>query len=320
MVDKHRRLIRIYLSALGATLVLFTAAPARSQQADDKVSTSISPVTFELNANPGEIITNIIKVTNVGSEPVNYVMSTEPFIGNETGQATVIPGDQDPNPELALKDWVTTSPSKFTLAPKAQQLVTVTINIPKDAEPGGRYGTILAGTDHSKNAIDGTGAKVGQKVGTLVLLRVQGVINYLAYVKSFEASQKLYEQAPVTFSTRIHNESTVHIKPKGFITLANFFDKKVAEIPFDERNVLPASDRLLPTVTGDTKLPIGRYSATLALVYGDKNEILTATTSFIIFPWKTGVPIIIVSLLVLWFLIARRQRIGAALRILVGRQ
>lgn len=318
MVAQNRRYLLV-LTTYISLFFIFSLTPAHSQTSDEKVSTSISPVTFELTAVPGETISNIVKVTNVGTESISYVMTVEPFVGNELGQATVIPSGEDKNPELALKDWVTLSPAKFTLAPKEQKLVTAKIIIPKNAEPGGRYGTILAGTDHSQDAIDGTGAKVGQKVGTLVLLRVQGVIAYKAYLKSFAASQKMYAHSPVTFSTRIHNESTVHIKPKGFITLVNFFGKKVADVPFEERNALPASDRLLETIS-DQKLPIGRYTATLAIVYGDKNETLTAATSFIIFPWKTGVPIIIGGVIVLWFLAARHQRIIAAIRILAGKQ
>jgi len=309
--------VRVGLFSL---LTIFFLSNFNSTKAqEDSLSTSISPVTFELNANPGETITNIVKVSNLSTIKQSYVMEVEPFIGNELGQATVVNSENDPQPELALKEWVSLTPAKFSLAPKAQQLITVTITIPKNAEPGGRYGTILAGTDHSNDAVDGTGAKVGQKLGTLVLLRVQGAIVYQAYLKDFSTTKLLYEQSPVTFSTRLHNDSTVHIKPKGFITITNLSGKKVVEQAFEERNVLPDGDRLISTEIKE-RLGMNRYTATLSLVYGDRNEQLISTTSFFIIPWKTAVPVSLGILIVLWFLIARRRRIGAALRILVGKQ
>lgn len=298
------------------TTVSFTNSQALAQS--DRVSTSISPVTFELAANPGETITNIVKVTNLSDVSVTYKMGVQPFVGNESGQATVLTEDNDPNPELALSDWTTLSPKTFPLAPKEQKLVTVTIKIPKDAEPGGRYASVLASSTND-STLEGGGATVNQKVGTLVLLRVQGAIKYKAYIKEFGATQKLFERSPVTLKTRIHNDSTVHIKPKGFVTVTNLFGKKVIEQPYEERNALPSSDRLIYTELKN-RLGTGYYTANLAIVYGDRNEQLLSTTSFYVFPWKVGVPIVIGSLLILIFLIARRRRIVAAIRILAGKQ
>lgn len=302
-------------------LTLQSPTPTFAQAGtEDTFSTSISPVTFELTAKPGDTIKNVVKVTNISTQALAYEMQVEAFVGNELGQATIVLNKDDTDPALALGNWTTVSPGAFTLKPKEQQLVSYIITIPKNAEPGGRYGSVLA----SAKAIDsaalaGTGAKVGQKVGSLVLLGVQGPINYVATVKDFTPTKKLFERTPITINTRLHNQSTVHIKPKGFITLTNLLGKKVTQIQFEERNVLPDGDRLIATEIKD-KLPIGRYTASLALVYGDKNAQLISSTSFIVFPWKVGVPVLIGIVALLWAIIAGRRRIGSALRILVGRQ
>jgi hypothetical protein len=306
---------------VAALLIAQLSNSAQAQSSSEGTfSTSISPVTFELTAKPGDTLKNVVKVTNVSTLTLQYTMQVEAFVGNELGQATIVPNKDDADPALALDDWTTVSPSSFTLKPKEQQIVSYTIVIPKNAEPGGRYGSVLAAAKAlDTNELAGTGAKVGQKVGSLVLLSIQGPINYVASIKDFTPTKQLFEHTPITINTRIHNQSTVHIKPKGFITLTNLFGKKVVQIPFEERNVLPDGDRLLTTEIKDN-LPIGRYTANLALVYGDKNAQLISSTSFIVFPWKVGVPVLIGAIVLLWVIIAGRRRIGSALRILVGRQ
>ncbi len=309
------KLRRVFLTCLAVATCFLFSSPDLIAQAQSQLSTTISPVTFELSANPGEKLDNAVKVTNVSDQPISYKMEVESFTGNENGQATVV--QNDPNPDLALKDWVKLSPSAFTLPSKQSQTINVIITIPKNAEPGGRYASILASTSGSSD-LSGTGAHVGSKIGTLVLLSVRGDIKYQAEVTKFDADQKLFQHSPINFQTRIHNDSSVHIKPKGFVSIADTFGHKVADIPFDERNALPKSDRLIQTKY-DKPLGIGKYTATLSLIYGEKNDQLISTTSFIVFPWKTGLPIIAGILIVLWYLVARRKRVVAALKIIFGR-
>jgi len=304
------------------SLLATTPVPVRAQE---RVSFSISPLVFELTMNPGDTREDFVTVTNASeTDTYSFTMSLEPFVGSETGAATIV--DQG-DPAYSLKEWVTITPSKLTLKPQQRQRVAYKIQIPKNAEPGGRYGSIVAATE--KPELGQTGAVTVQKVGSLVLLSVRGEVTYRAFPSRFEtvkAAQELenktrktlYEQAPVHFLTEIHNAGTVHIKPKGFVTVSNMFGKKIADLPFPERNILPNSDRIIELDWKDA--PIGRYTATLVLNYGDKGEQLTATTSFTVFPWKVGLPIIAASLAIVWFVIARRKRIFEALSIIFGKR
>lgn len=300
---------RILILIVSLSLLLFLPTLALAQE--ETISTSISPVVFELTANPGESQTNTVKVTNTGSSASDYQITIESFSGNDRGQA-IVNGDTDP--EYELKKWVSIKPDKFHLAKEANQIVTFTINVPSDAAPGGRYGTILA-SPSGQGQVNGTGAVVRQKVGTLVLLSVKGDVSYSANVQEFKTTKTLFERAPVDFSTKIYNGSTVHVKPRGFITVANTFGHKVAEVEFKQGNILPKSDRIYDGQISQ-KLPIGRYVATLALNYGEKGDQLISTTSFIVFPWKVGLPIIAGLLILFWLIIAKRRNIGAALRVL----
>jgi hypothetical protein len=310
-------------------LVLFASdSNTRAQESSvgEKVALSISPLNFEFTINPGETREDVVKVTNPDSEKTQTItMNVEPFRGDETGQVTVLDEEED-DPAYSLKQWVTISPKTFTLKPRETRVVTFKTVVPKNAEPGGKYGAIVASTERGE--IGQTGAVTVQKVGSLVLLTVQGFIQYNASARDFytvnntedirdRAPQNLYEKSPIYFLTRLHNNGTVHIKPKGFITISNIFGKKVADIEVPAKNVLPGSDRAQVVEWNDAKM--GRYTATMVLNYGDKNQQITATTSFTVFPWKTGVPIIVGVLVLIWFLIARRARVARALSIIFGK-
>lgn len=301
-------------STLFLATVLALLVPLPIVKAQDKVSTAITPIIFELTANPGDTLEKTVKVTNAGDTLTAYTMDIEPFVGNETGQATITATD---DPTYSLKSWVTIKPATFNLKSKESQFVVFTIKVPGNAEPGGRYGSILASAGGG-DSVNGTGAITKQKVGSLILVSVAGDVSYSATIKNFGADKRLFERSPIGFTTRLHNDSTVHVKPKGFITIANLFGKKVADVPFDEKNILPKSDRLI-TSNYATKLPIGRYTATLSLVYGEKGDQLTSVSSFIVFPWKVGLPIVAVILILIWFLIARRRQFFQALRIIFGK-
>ncbi len=297
-----------------------------AQQSTDAVALSISPLNFEFTINPGESREDVVKVTNPDSEKTQVItMSVDAFKGDETGQVTVL--DQgEIDPAYSLKQWVTITPNVVTLRPKETEIVTFKTVVPANAEPGGKYGAIVASTERSE--IGQTGAVTVQKVGSLVLLTVQGFIEYKASARDFytvnytkeiadRKPQSVYEKPPVYFLTRLHNNGTVHIKPKGFITISNAFGKKITDLEVPAKNVLPGSDRVQAIEWKEAKT--GRYTATLVLNYGDKNQQITSTTSFTVFPWKTGLPIIIGALLLIWFLIARRSRVARALGIIFGR-
>jgi len=323
-LNQKRRLVgaaSFFSIVLAMALLTGSSLLVRAQQ--QTIALTVSPVVFELSANPGDKLENFIKVTNPSTEPIAVEMQVKPFTGTETGEARVI---EEGDPAYSLGQWLTLDEDDFVLRPQETKIVNFIISIPLKAEPGGRYASILA--TNKQASLDETGAVTVQKVGALVLLRVAGTIEYRARVKEFRTvnnakeiadkrDQTVFEKPPARFLTRIANDGTVHFKPNGFITISNMFGKKAADLEFPVRNVLPDGDRVFEVEWPEAK--IGRYTATLVLNYGDNNERLSATTTFTVFPWKIGLPIIIAGVVLLWFLIARRSRILKALSIIFSR-
>src|SRR3989338_4102757 len=293
--------LRIIVLVILASIFSVVPAVGQAQEVGD-AKVSISPTLFELSAKPGDAIENSFKVINTSDIIQDYEMEIKPFVGNELGQAKIVPDDDS---TYFLKNWVTISPQLFTLTPKQTQVVTFTITVPADAEPGGQYGSILASLVN-KSEVSGTGAVVRSKVGTLVLVAVAGDISYSASIKDFSVVKKRFERSPITFNTRIHNNSTVHIKPKGFITLTDIFGRTAGSIDFDQKNIFPKSDRLI-TQTYDQPLKVGRYVATLNLLYGETSDQLSARLVFYVFPVWLIILIVVLLVLILFIFIDRRR-------------
>ena len=304
-MNKTRSLILIIFILGGLVLTM----GAFAQQS----GVTISPLTFELTANPGDTLTNTLKIYNPTDNIISIKMEIEDFrpIG-ETGQVIV-----EPEVEItySLKRWVKTDPTGFTLEPKEQKFVDFEISVPENAEPGGKYGSVLAST----TGVVGkgvTGTAVAQKVGVLLLLTVAGEVKEELAIKEFLAPSFL-EYGPVPFTMRFENKGTVHVRPRGFVTITNWWGKKVADVEFSQLNVIPGAVRKIET-SWQNKWLFGKYTAMLVGSYGTANlpfnpPILT----FWAFPWKIALGIFVVLLLIFAFFYKTRKRWQLALRILL---
>jgi hypothetical protein len=274
---------------------------------------TISPLTFELTANPGDTLTNTLKVYNPTSSIISIKMEAEDIKAvGETGQVIVEP---EVEATYSLKRWIKTEPAEFTLEPGEQKFVNFEISVPENAEPGGKYGSVLASTTGvvGKGA---TGTAIAQKVGALLLLTVAGEVKEELKIVEFTAPPFL-EYGPVPFTMRFENTGTVHVRPRGFVTITNWWGKKVADVEFSQLNVIPGAIRKIET-KWDNKWLFGKYTAMLVGSYGTANlPFNPPVLEFWVFPWKIALGIFIILLLIFAFFYKTRRRWRLALRVLL---
>jgi len=273
---------------------------------------AISPLTFELSANPGDSLENKIKVSNPSESTISIKMEVEDFTA--TGEMGYVVVEETENETYSLKKWVRTTPEEFTLKPGEQKFVTFIIDVPENAEPGGKYGSVLAAITGVVGP-EGSGVAVAQKVGALVLLSVSGEIKEEIKVKEFFAPC-FSEYGPIPFTLRFENTGTVHGRPRGLVSVTNIFGKQVANIEFPQKNVLPGAIRKVETSWNQNWLWGIKYQATLVGSYGASNIPLSAVVNFWVFPWKIGLGILLVLILVVCLIVRTRGRIKKAEEIL----
>lgn len=304
------------VSIVTGVILLLVISQATAYAADPpKSGLAISPPTFELSANPGDVLKNSLRVDNVVDEPLEVTVDTRNFTAlGEEGGINLSPAED----QYSLASWISVTPAKIVIPAKSSQTFNYTIAVPANAAPGGRFGSIIFKT--ALRTVSGqTGVAVGQEVGTLVFVKIAGQVTEKASIASFGAKSGLNERGPVEFDIRVKNEGNVQFKPTGTITITNFFGKKVATIPINEQNVLPDAIRKM-NATWKNDWLFGKYNATLSLVYGNNKQVLTASTTFWGFPYKLAAIIIVVLGGAAALIYPHRKRLKLALKVLFGKQ
>ncbi len=282
---------------------------------------TISPPLIEINAQPGEVVNQTIKIiADANTEGVYY-----PSVANFTAKG------EEGKPEFSesagienhsLAEWIEIDHSPIALKKNERREIRFTINVPKEAEPGGHYGVIFLSTQSPTLAKEQTAIGVAGKLGSLLLVKVAGEIKEEGRLVEFDtvAKKTFFDRLPINFLVKFENTGNVHLKPQGEINVTNMFGRQTTKLLVNEKggNVLPESIRKFlaswqkeETVSSEREgffaelikeknnFGLGRYKAELILVASDGGITERSTKSFWVIPWR----ILLISLLVLMAII-----------------
>ncbi len=265
----------------------------------------VAPARQSLEADPGTSAGFVVRFYNTGIDAISGTFKVADFIvDNKEGSPTFIEGPETLSNRYAAADWVTLSTEKGTIPEGGMVAVNGRIDIPENANPGGKYFAVFFEPTANLSE-DGSESKqessVSVRIAGLVYLKVSGAISENAQVINFGAP-KFLEYGPVKVLTEIRNSGDYHITPKGQVVIKNMFGKEVAKVDLPETNIFPGASRTIMTELGK-KWMIGKFTANLDAVYGESEKALTASLSFWVFPWKVAtivaLAIIIIVLVVL---------------------
>jgi len=303
------------LLALAAFAVVVRAQEPATETTTGKTGLQVSAPLYNFGIDPGGVAQEIVKIRNVSDSTKTFypeVLDFKP--AGEGGAPSFLKSEESASYTYSLASWITISKDPITLKANESAALNFTINVPKDAEPGGRYAGILFGTTAPE--ISGTSqVAISNKVGSLVLVRVAGAAKEVATLKEFSIAKNFFEKPPVDFVVRVQNSGNVHVIPKGNIEIKNVFGRSVAALPVNAKNgnVLPDSvrrfDKESDDLTWDPKgFTVGRYKATLLLTYGSPAKTLTDTVTFWIVPWKQLLVIGLAAIIIILLLILGVKR------------
>ena len=254
-----------------------------------------------------------IRVSNRGGSAIPITMQVAGF--RPQGQEGQVELTEDGEAEFGILTWTSVSPSEFLLEPGQEEAVTFLIEVPEDAPPGGHYMSVLANLGSSGG---GEGVVVGQRIGSLVLLRVAGEVVEQAHVAEI-AAPGFAAKGPIAFDVVLRNTGNVHLRPVGELVVKGTFGGEVARLPLEQRNLLPNSERAF-SATWDTGWNLGRYTAEYTGIYGSAGTNLKGSTSVILFPWPIILPIAAGLALLAFMMIRVRARLARSFRVLAGRE
>lgn len=280
-------------------------------------SLSISPLKHELNINPGESKSEIIKVTNNSNEPVTLYTSREDFIAwDEKGTPSFVKPKDKATDEFSLSNWIELENNTLTLAKNETREVRFTVKVPKNWEPGWHYWAIF----FSPGTPSWAQVAVVQRLWVLILINVSWDVLIGWDLKEFKVYKTVdgkleegtdFTDFPISFETKFKNEWNIHIKPVWKITitdenwdqLKNIWketilspswafvgEKLVDHIPVNDTlgNVLPNSIRKFDSIWGWFWYQELKEDGTKVVKFKDLNKFYSDKTSqtFLNF-WET---------------------------------
>lgn len=275
---------------------------------------SISPSILELKADPGQSIKTSIKIRNDITTDLLVKNTSQDFTAqddpNQQGVPKLIPNETEPGPRT-IHNYIETVPD-FLLKGHETKEIPITINVPKDAQPGAHYGTIL----FTGEPAPGQNLTIHATLGNLVFLNVSGATKDDLKLLDFFSSdtnfnkQWFFEWGPIYLNEWVKNEGNTVVSPSGRVEIKDIFGRKVADIPMNEitnnkektRFVLPGTTRKYYQKWDKTWL-LGPYSAHLIMNYGSAGNGRTfadQTITFWVIPWKLILLIIVLTILIVW--------------------
>ncbi len=291
--------------------------PVFSVRAQNTLTLTITPPFFQINLSPGEFFSSSLKVVNTNPADLPITATVSNFEAtDEAGHGRFVPIPVTGDTVDSLASWIKFPSGTDFVIPKGEsQEISFTLQVPKDASPGGHYAAILVGTK-APNTPQGSALSVASYISSLFFVRVAGDVQESGDIREFSADRTFYASPSVHLSLRFENKGNVHLHPEGDIAIYDMWGKERGRIPVNNDsafgNVLPKSIRKFDfSWQGEKGLAsIGRYTAVATLAYGDTNrQNVSETISFWVIPvWETAgvlggsaLLVFIIILIVRWY-------------------
>lgn len=294
----------LLIATLNFALLTFNLKTVTAQTA---IPFTVAPARHELSVSPGEEININIRFYNIGDTSIPGILKASDFIvDNQQGTPRIIEDVSMSSPRFSAASWITMPYDRMAVAAQNKVSVPVSIKVPHDARPGGRYVAVYfeptAGNYRTTENDEEVATSIAPRIASLIYIRVKGDAFEKAIISRFFATY-FQEYGPIKLQTEILNRGDFHIRPKGVITVIDMFGGLVDQASIKEHNIFPEVSRSYENTLGK-KWMFGRYKIDIAAAYGDRGQALTRFIYVWIFPWKLAL-VIILSIIILIILFSQ---------------
>jgi hypothetical protein len=295
-----------------------------AQENGNTIDLTVSPIFFDFSSNPGQIVSDKVRLRNNGSSNLNLKAEVKKLTASDVRDANL----EDPKPEDQFVNWVKFEDPTIEARPKEWIDVPFTIAIPNDASFG-YYFAFTFTQDQSIKTPDQPTAVILGSVAVPVLLNVKSPnAKVEGQLEEFKAKSFVNQFLPIEFDVKVKNTGNVHIKPRGNIFIRGGGEKELAILEVNEGmgNILPDGTRTFNALWDDgfiinetveengqtvkkmrinwnklTSFRFGPYTANLLMVYdnGTRDVPLEASTTFWVIPY-IPLAIILIGFIVLF--------------------
>ncbi|HRY36906.1 MAG TPA: hypothetical protein P5230_03470 [Candidatus Magasanikbacteria bacterium] len=275
----------------------------------------VGPGKQEIVLDPSQSVMKFINVTNRFPQARKFKLELEDFQGkNEIDSPIQLLGLL--KGPYSLKDYIKPEAMEFTLQSGDRATIAVQISAPKDAVPGGLYGSVIVTTqpDVEDQKTDPTlikgGVDVKSRIAVLYFVRVSGPVKEDGALTAFKTDKKLYQKGPMELFYTYKNNGSVYLNPYGYVEIKNLYGTVVDRVKIDPYYVLPGSERSMKK-SWDHGFMLGRYKAEIFLNRGytadnankEIDVIDRQIVTFWVMPWKVVVPTLLGIVLLIWLIV-----------------
>ncbi len=282
-------------------LALLCLPGVTAAQQEAAAGIGISPAIIEEPGIPGQTLEQVVNVKNLSGSQQVYYLFTRDIIGVEGNGTPVFANDTSEITGYEMSEWITLGVVEVDLAPQEEAAIPVSIAVPEFATPGSHFAGIFVSMDPPR--MRSVGASVAYQVANIVSIRVAGDAVENAEIRQFSTGNYIYGSPAIDFEARVENKGSTLVRPVGPLEVYNMFGKRVALLTFNESQgaVFPGATRQFNLRWDDEGPGFGRYEALLTLVYGERGQ--QATISSTVTFWILPANIILPALGILAFLL-----------------
>ncbi len=292
--------------------------------AQDYAGLTLIPATIEKPANPGDILNEVLVVTNESSSDGEYFVYKRNIKGVETGGVPIFADEEAEKTGYEITEWIAIPTEPIKVPANSSVELPILITIPDTATPGSHFGGIFISAEPPK--LRETGAGVGYEVVSVISIRISGDVVDTARIRQFSTDKLLYSTKNVHFTTKIENQGNILIRPRGPMTITGMFGTKPETVSVNSTlaGVFPGTMRDIEVAWKGEGIGFGKYEAVVALVYegGDGQKTIDASLVFWIFPVKIMLTIlgVFVAIIVIGYALTKYYINQAILRAAGGRR
>ena len=302
----------IKLLIMTGFLAMIVAGISRTASAEEAAIT-VSPSIIDEKARPRDIIERDIKLVNSSDVKVElYAVVND--MKSEGGL-------QDPSDPIyldkasSLARWIEINRGVIELPPGGEATLPLKVKVNLSAQPGSYYAQIAFASGSNRNEAEGKAASTNPSKITLNI-EVQDNVVERAEIEQFAIRRAVNMDKKADFLLKLKNIGNREIAPSGSIVIHNNRGQEVGLLEVNK-----GGQKIAPDESSEFNQEwqagnrIGRFKATLALDYGDKeSRNLQDTVFFWIFPiWFLAlsaalVVILVVSLAILSSRMKRHEK------------
>jgi hypothetical protein len=305
----------ICLTSIFAPLSLLALTMEKNSGAPVENRFIVGPAKAESIVSPGEVKEIRLTVENRTGKAQFFQISFEDFGPSDNPEETVtLLGEKTSN--TTLKNFLHVNQNEFVLEHGDRAIIPVTISLPANVTPGGRFGSVIVRALQNRTGVDVndrayTGATLIGQIATLIFVTISGDTVSKGQLISFTAknNQRIFSGDEIPVRLMYENTGNVHLNPYGGITVKNMFGKIVAKIPLEPWFALPESVRTRDSLIL-SKGMFGKYTATAEVNRGYGDIVDEKTISFFVIPYSVVVLIAILVAGAAWVvrMVIKRKR------------